>query len=42
MANELQSFFAKATQKAVDDLITAVESLPEDKRASPGPCRSRR
>ena len=32
MANTLQAFLAEATQKAADNLKTAVERLPEDKR----------
>jgi len=32
MPNTLQTFLAAATQKAADDLVATVESLPEDRR----------
>ena len=32
MPNTIQSYISKATTKAANDLITAVENLPEDKR----------
>jgi|SRR5579883_2282332 len=32
MPNELQNFLAAATKKAADDLIAAIERLPEEKR----------
>jgi hypothetical protein len=32
MASELQNFLVRSTQKACDDLIAAIERLPEDKR----------